>query len=386
MQWINFLHLYQPANTDMHYVKEATDESYARIIRAIEEHPEIKFTLNIQGCLFLLWDNLGYSKLIKRIAKLVNSGKIELTGTASYHGLLPLLPETEIKAQILENEKILRKYIGKNFKPKGFFFPEMAYGQKVGKIIKKLGYEWIILDEISQNGKLNHIDFNKNYIDKKSQLKVIFRSRKDSLKYVPNFIKEQLENNKNDLLITATDGELYGLRHIDHTAVFEKILKNKNLQTNTISEFLNGHRETIEINLVDSSWESSEEELTKNQPYILWNDKKNKIHQQLWAFSNLAIETINKNKDDENYHWARWHLVRGLASCTFWWAAARDFKLFSGISWNPDQIERGINEIVRSIRSLENITTRKTKIKAEKMYIKLKHDVWTKHWKYYWKK
>ncbi len=153
MQWINFLHLYQPANTDPHHVKEATKESYARIIRAIEEHPSTKFTLNIQGCLFLLWDNLGYSSLIKRIANLVNAGKIDLTGTASHHGLLPLLPESEIRNQIEENNKILKKYISKDFGPKGFFFPEMAYGKKAGKIIKELVYEWIILDEIAKNGK-----------------------------------------------------------------------------------------------------------------------------------------------------------------------------------------------------------------------------------------
>ena len=384
MQWINFLHLYQPANTDAHIIKEATDESYTRIIRAIEEHDNVKFTMNIQGCLFLRWDELGYSWLIEKIARLVNSGKIDLTGTAAYHALLPLIPEIEIEKQIKEHEEILQKYIGKDYKPKGFFLPEMAYSKKIGKIVKKLGYEWIILDEIAMNGKLNQVDFTKNYIDKNSKLKVIFRSREKSLNYIPDLIDKQLIND--NLLITATDGELYGLRHIDHTAVFEKILKDKKLETKTISKFLNENHVTEKIDLVDSSWESTEKELEKNQPFILWKNKKNKIHNQLWDLANLTIETINKYPNDSNHTWARWHLVRGLASCTFWWAAARDFKLFSGISWNPDQIERGINELIRAIRSLEDVTTRETKIKAEKMYIKLKQNIWTKHWKYYWKK
>lgn len=388
MLWINFLHLYQPATTEDHFVKEATEKSYLRILRAIEENPNTKFTLNIQGCLFLLWEDLGYQYIISRIKKLINEGRIELTGTASHHALLPLVSDEEIVYQINENERILKKFIGSDFKPKGFFLPEMAYSARVAKIIKQLGYDWIIADEIAKNGKLNQVNFNKNYLDTKSGLAVIFRSRKESQSYVPNLIQEKLNNGSdfNNALITATDGELFGLRHVDQSAVFENILKNKNLHTKTISEFISVKKETEEIALIDCSWESTEEELKNGQPYILWLDKKNKIHTKLWALANLAIRTVEEYKNDANYEWARLHLARGLASCTFWWAAGRDFKLFSAISWNPDQIEKGINELIRAIRSIEDKKSRETKIEAEKMYIKLKYSIWTKHWKYYWKK
>jgi alpha-amylase/alpha-mannosidase (GH57 family) len=57
----------------------------------------------------------------------------------------------EIVKQIKENEEILQKYLGADFKPKGFFLPEMAYGDNVGEIIKSLGYEWMILDEIADD-------------------------------------------------------------------------------------------------------------------------------------------------------------------------------------------------------------------------------------------
>lgn len=385
MKWINFLHLYQPANTDALTIEEATEKSYKRIIRAIKENKNIKFTLNIQGCLFLRWEELGYIDLINDIAELVSDERIELTSSASDHALLPLITEEETKLQILENERILKLYIGEYYKPKGFFFPEMAYNSKVGKIVKEMGYEWIVLDEIAKNGKLNTNNFHKKYVDKETDLKVIFRSRKDSLSFVPNIIKDQ-ETSDKELCITATDGELYGLRHIDHTGVFENLLKDTKLETKTIEEFIKEDRPEEKINLFDCSWESTEEELKDGQPFILWSDRKNKIHKLLWQFAHHTIKTINSRKEDHNYKWARWHMVRGLASCTFWWAAARDFKLFSAISWSPDQIERGINEMIRAIRSLESEDTRELKIEAEKMYIKLKHDIWTKHWEYYWKK
>ncbi|MEI7452214.1 MAG: polysaccharide deacetylase family protein [Candidatus Falkowbacteria bacterium] len=384
MRWINFLHLYQPANTDAYHVKEATEKSYLRLVRALEEHPEIKFTLNITGCLFLRFEELGYTDLIERLKKLLDKGQIEITGTAAYHGLLPLLPEEEIIAQIKENEDILRKYFGADFKPRGFFMPEMAYGVTAAKIIKQLGYEWIVLDEIAFNGKLNQVDFSKVYLDENSGLKIVFRSRAFSNSYIPDKLIDFFDGE--NLIITGTDAELYGLRHEDPTAELEKVLKVKSFSTELFSEFV-AKAELVKAKPVACSWESNESDLRKNEPYILWWNKKNKIQIALWDFANFTQKVIADNKADDNYVWARWHLVRGLASCTFWWASGHDFTHnFGPNAWSPDDIERGLSEFIRAIRSLHDVTTRSTKIKAEKVYIKIKAMIWQQHWKNHWKK
>ncbi len=392
MLWINFLHLYQPANADAHVIKEATEESYLRIVRALEDHPGIKFTLNITGCLVLRWDHMGYGDLIGRIKKLIKKKQIELVGSAAYHPILPLISEKEAIKQVKEQEKILKKYFGEK-KPNGFFLPEMAYSPKIGKLIKKLGYKWIILDEIAYNGKLKQVDFNKKYYDKETGLKIIFRSRDLSKGYVPDKLwelikrREETKSPIGDLVsLTATDAELYGLRHIDHTAEFESLLKYKNLKTQTMSEFIKNTRGKDAARPLACSWESHEKELKNKIPYALWYNKKNKIHQKLWQLANLVYKTVEKNEKDKNCYWARWHLVRGLSSCTYWWASAKDFRLFGSISWSPDEIERGVNELIRSMRALEGEKTRKDKIKAEKLYIKIKQMIWHKHWTYYWKK
>lgn len=369
---------------DDYFIKEATELSYLRIIRALEENPSIKFTINISGCLVLRWENLGYNDLIRRIKKLVSKGQIELVGSAAYHAILPLVPAREAEAQIKENESILKKYFGSNIKLKGFFMPEMAYGILPAKIIKKIGYEYLILDEIAYNGKLGQVDYKKIYRDKNSGLKIIFRDRDISKKYAPDELL--LIKNREGFFISATDGELYGLRHIDHTGEFEKLLKRKDLVTKTISSFIAEQNNTENVSLVNCSWESTEEELKKGIPYALWFDRKNKIQQELWKLANMAYKLIEENKKDTNYYWARWHLVRGLASCTFWWSSGKSTGDFNPISWSPDEIERGTNELIRSVRALENIETKKEKIKAEKIYIKIKQLVWQRHWAYHWKK
>lgn len=376
MRWINFLHLYQPMNADAFVIKEATEKSYYRIVRALEEN-NIKFTLNINGCLLVRLDELGFNDLIARVGVLIEQGKVELTGNAMYHPLLPLVEKEEVKKQIQESIKIHNKYFP-GYKPKGFFLAEMAYSPEVAKIIKNFGFEWIILDEIACNGKLKSCDTKKIYSDKNSGLKIIFRSRKNSDGFPPDSLKKEIEKNK--VIITATDGELYGLRHIDHTAEFEKMLKNKNLETQLISDYISMQEGKILITPVLCSWESIEKELKDRQPFALWNGRKNKIQKELWKLADFAWKMVEENKNDKKYSAARWHLVRGLASCTFWWASGRKLGSFGQTAWNPDEIEKGINELIRAIRSLDSGKLNKDKIKAEKMCAKLREMIWVKHW------
>lgn len=386
LTWINFLHFYQPYSADNETIIEAAEKSHKRIIGALTRNPHIKFTFNIAGCLLDRWQELGYGQLIGDIKKLIESGRVEITGSAAFHPVLPLLPESEIRRQIRLNEEILKKHFGAGLKLNGFFIPEAAYDKKLAKLIKKRGYDWLILDEISAYGKINAVDYGKIYIDKYSKLKLLFRSRKFSKSYVPKTIMELIKKGEDKIAVTATDAELYGLRHNDISATLEKLLKKPEIATETVSEYLAGLTAKEIIKPVPSSWESTEEELRRKKPYYLWADKQNKIQVKLWQLANLAVKTVNKCKEDANYSWAREHLDKGLASCTFWWASASDFRLFGPISWNPDEIERGVNELIRSIRALDDVTTRPTKIKAEKLYIKIKKMIWQKHWKYYWKK
>ncbi|MFA5644283.1 MAG: phosphotransferase [Patescibacteria group bacterium] len=385
MLWINFLHCYQPANSDAYKIKEASDLSYKRIIEVLEKNPNSKFTINISACLVSRLVELKYLDLIERINVLIDKGQIELTGSASYHALLPLLKENEIVWQIKENETILKKYFPKA-KLKGFFLPEMAYSPETAQIVKKLGYSWLILDEISYQNK-KKLDPEKVYLDKNSGLKVIFRSRKFSNCYVPDEIIKFLEKNKNHdkkVIISGTDGELYGLRHQDLGKKLEEVLAIKEIKTTLISKYIAGFKNPEKINIRKSNWESNEKNLREKQPYHLWHDKKNEIHMKLWKLANMSINLGSKYRKDENYNWSRWHLVRGLASCTFWWASANDFKHnFGPYAWNPDEIERGANELIRSIRSLEFSTSHSEKIKSENIFVAIKKSVWAKHWNYY---
>lgn len=387
MYWINFLHLYQPPRIDQEILAKAVNESYKFLLEMLEKHPDFAITLNICGTLSEQLEKCGYIDVLKRLKKLVKRKQIELTSSAAFHPFCPLLPDEEIAYQIKTNDLINKKYFGKLYKPTGFFIPEMAYSKNLAKIISDMGFKWTILDDIHFGGRFGNVNYNKGYLIKSTNLKVIFRRRKISKSYVPEKILEML--NKKEMprnLITATDGELYGHHHHDADGYLLKVLENKEIKTIKISEFLKKAKIWEEIEPINASWESTEKEIKNGEPYILWNNSHNHIQQKLWKLAKLALKTVNNHREDIHYGWARDHLNQGLVSCTFWWAAGKDFTdCFGPISWNPDEIEKGVNALIRSIRSLDSVS-RLTKMRAERLYISIKKMIWEKHWKYYWKK
>lgn len=399
MIWLNFLHFYQPANAESFSIHKALDKSYWRLLRLMEEHPDLRATWNVSGCLLERLADEKENAFLERLKFLVKKGRVELTGSAAYHGFLPLLPEDEVIRQIKTNEKILRKHFGKNFKPAGFFFPEMAYSPALSKLVKRLGYSWIILDEIAYSSiNKKRPEAGKVYIDSASGLKVVFRDRAISSAYPPDKIwplikKEKSEAGKAkkaelEIILTATDAELYGLRHEDPTAEIEKIAKEKSLSSATLSSFIKSVKGKLEkTELKSSSWESSPKDVNGGKPYHLWLDKNNKIQVNLWKLADIALDMGVKFKKDKNHYWYRWHLVRGLASCTFWWASAHDFsKIYGPYAWSPDEIERGLEDMIRSVRSFADLKTKKRKLEAEAIYLKIKKLIWESHWKKHWQK
>lgn len=380
--WANLLHIYQPPKQDPEILKKIVNESYFNIIKLLKKFPKLKISLNISACLTELLVKYGHFEIIKEFKKLAQKKQIEFTGSAAYHPILPLLPTREIVRQIQLNNEINKKYFGSLFEPKGFFPPEMAYGPKLIPILENFKFQWIILDEISNT---EPVDDRYKYFIAKTNLKVVFRSSFMSKMYVPDAVREmtRLPLKKDKYVVTATDGELYGHHHIDRERVFAKILKSKKIIPLTVSEFLkeNG-REKKEALLQTSTWETQLEDLKEKNPFPLWNDPKNKIHQMLWELADKTIDLVNKFKKDENYYWARLHLDRGLASCTFWWSSAKKPSPFSPITWNPDEVSKGATELIKAIRSLKS-ASQKEKILAERIYFKLQKQIWETHWKKY---
>lgn len=378
MLWLNFLHFYQPANADASHIRLATERSYLRIIRALEEHPRLRLTANLSGCLIERWLELGETGLISRLGRLVRSGRLELVGSAAYHPLLPLLPAAVARRQIEAQATILRAAFGRSLKLRGFYLPELAYSPAVSRLVKQAGYEWLILDETAVSSRRHRPLAGR---DRNSGLMLIFRSRRISDAFPPDWLARN-GGRTDRTIITATDAELYGLRHIDHTAEFESILKKDWLATETMSAWLDRQTDLPAFRIKPHDWTSRPADIRAGRAFLLWNDPGNKLHARLWQLARLAWRTIDRAERDPNRQWALWHLDRGLASCSWWWASGHDFRRhFGPLAWDPEAVERGTGDLVRSIRSLSGATSLTARLMAEQRQAEILRTLWQTHWR-----
>ena len=196
MAWSNFLHIYQPPHQDKQLVNKIFKESYQKIVATLFKFPQVKITLNINGSLTELLSTR--QAFFRHLKELIKKGQIELVGSAKYHPILPLLNKEEVIRQIQLNNETNKKVFGEDWQPRGFYFPEMAYSRKAARVVKELGFKWIILDEISRQGTIGDTPFNKKYIIKDLDLPVVFRNRYVSKTFVPEEIFKLLKNNSLD--------------------------------------------------------------------------------------------------------------------------------------------------------------------------------------------
>src|SRR3989344_6462571 len=119
IKWIEFLHLYQPPTQTSEILRQVTDESYSHILKLTEKYPNLRLTINISGSLLEKFQENNMSAILEDYKKLLDAGRIELTGSAMYHPILPLIPPEEVRNQIELNKLKFREIFGDSYKPKG---------------------------------------------------------------------------------------------------------------------------------------------------------------------------------------------------------------------------------------------------------------------------
>jgi predicted glycosyl hydrolase (DUF1957 family) len=376
LYWIDILHLYQPPTQSKDVVDMVVAESYRKILELLQTNPNLHLTINLSGSLIELLEKYHHHEVIRDFKTFVKNGQVELLGSAMYHPILPLLPEKEINRQITLNSALLTKHFGQDFIPRGFYIPEMAYGEKIVKAIRRAGFSWIILDEIHSRAK---IDFGARYLGPNG-LGVIFRNSALSRTFPPEFIETHRSEIAGGYLVTAHDGELYGHWHKDDRGYYKKVYSDPEVATLTASEYLARLGRPQKIYLREANWESTPAELAAQMPYGLWQDPANDVHKKLDRLKRFALRTVEKHKDNPRYAIARDKADKGVASCAWWWASERVLGPFSPLTWNPDDVEKGANQLLSAVRSLKNIDP-KIYLQAERYFNAVHGTVWELHWK-----
>ena len=367
MYWLNLLHIYQPPFQSKEILKRVANESYRPLFKGFLSIPLIKINLNINAGLTKMLATEGYSDVIKAIKELADTGKLEFTESAEYHSLLPFLNKREIIRQVKKNHQINKKYFGKNYKPIAFFPPEMAYSQKVGKIISSLGYKIILLDEICYSGGETDPQTNKIYRIKGTDSFALFRERRVSNSIMSAIIRSEKEFleilGKDELkekkyLLTAMDGETFGHHRPGLEKDFFKVIQTKKVNSLFFSEIINLiSLAKKRIEPIEATWAASADDIRQGIQFYSWKNPKNKIHNIQWKFFNYLVKEAGKRNLSEPI---REKIDKAIASDQFFWASGEPW-------WSIEMIEKGAWLMLSALKSIKEVGKKEIE-KGEKYY------------------
>ena len=367
MIWSAFLHIYQPPWQKKEMTKKIAKQSYWRIVHILERRPQAKITLNINGTLTEQLAANGEMPLLRALGALAKRGQIEFVGSAKYHAILPLIPRKEVARQIELNNLTNKKYFGQWYKPKGFFPPEMCWDNTLAPVLKKFGFDWVILDEIAVNPALKKTNnITTTCYDGASGLHFFFRSRFASdlfttaiVKSADHFLSLIGKRRVGDMLITAFDGENLGHHSPLMDNRFEEIVEHPSIRMLTHSELFRICSIRKRVSPRASSWSSRPQDLKRGIPYPLWQYPGNALQKIQWDITNEALRFVRWGKN-EKYGTAQTLLDQALSSDQYWWASAMPW-------WGVDELLRGTSLYLRAVEAIpsSSATTASKKIHRE---------------------
>ncbi|MFH0853507.1 MAG: hypothetical protein V1853_03815 [bacterium] len=360
MNWANLLHIYQPPRWEAKVIKRVVNESYRPVINILKRNKQVKITLNINGSLSEQLSRLGYLDVIEGIRFCAERGQIEFTGSAKYHGILPLLPIEEVRRQIRLNNEVNRIIFGDIYHPRGFFPPEMSVNLDLVGVLVELGFEWVALDEIAAESVLGKGDLSKRYRIKPFSFTAILRNRSISDYFsfkLPTdrpsgFFREvKHEARSEPVLITAFDGENLGHHRIGTDRIWEQLVTDPEVVTCTYSEAVEKFSKEVDFDIQPCSWSTRTEDIKQGAPYPLWQHPDNPIHQLQWSLTKLVIDAVNQaeKKSDRSFKKARALLDEALASDQYWWASATPW-------WSMDIVIQGAERLGFVIKTLQAVS------------------------------
>ncbi|NJN67441.1 MAG: glycoside hydrolase family 57 [Chloroflexaceae bacterium] len=153
------LNLHQPAGNLEHLLEHAEWEAREilwaldRIPRSVWPYEDIaRVHLSLSGTLLETLSNPEFQSRVYGTVKcgdllwhFQNTGVFEILGTGYYHPVLPLIPQADWDAQ-LERWLGIGRHLFSRGHFRGFWPPEMGFCMEMIPLLKRMGYEYVLVD------------------------------------------------------------------------------------------------------------------------------------------------------------------------------------------------------------------------------------------------
>ncbi len=153
------LNLHQPAGNLEHLLAHREPEARAilsameRIPRALREAQDWgRVHLSLSGTLLETLKNPDFQRQVQHftdcgafLEQLQHSPNSEILGTGYYHPVLPLIPPADWEPHLERWQRLARRLFPKNLS-KGFWPPEMGFCMEMIPLLRRRGYEFVVVD------------------------------------------------------------------------------------------------------------------------------------------------------------------------------------------------------------------------------------------------
>ncbi len=340
------LHIHQPPDRFDELLHLVVRESHRPLLEALEQS-SARVTVNLNWCLTEKWLDRGLDDCVARLDALMWDGRVELTSSAAYHPILPLLPPEEIRRQIAYNNQ-RHQEVFPNWQPRGFFPPELAFGHELVSALTDHGLEWCLAEDVPYT--CLHDTPPYDFVPVCGGLPVVLRSSlwsralegfaregRDGKALADNLVEEIGEwfDGRDGYLLLALEADAFGHHRsgsIERCLVpFLARLQalSDRIQTVPLSTVVETF-EHQESEIPPGSWSTTVEDFWAGEFFPLWQSRYNKAHQLLWELTDLAVSSVARLQEK---------LDRSLNSGTFWWATRDTGKL-------PDSTSRGMKMLL----------------------------------------
>ncbi len=382
--WAPILHFYQPPTQAPGLTEWIKKTCYEPLLQLLVDHPEAELTINFSASLAIQLESLQGGKIFQNLQTLFDRGQIEILQSPIYHPIIPLTPLEVIKRQIIENQTTLQAKL--NFTPlNGLFPPELALSPEAIQSLLP-DFDFLVTDESTLNPTfdLGTLLSNSLFTHPAGKLLVVSRSLSEILRSGPKSLDPDkfanfLETNTPDgsFIASLSDAELFGHHTPERLDFLLRLIQGSKVKFAKLSSLLSKtpSQEIKESQLTSSTWQTEPNDLKNHNPFPLWQDQQNPLHEKYHQLINLAYASIQKYLPSNNYldscQVAVHHFDRGISSCHTLWLSLRPW-------WHPDLAEAGATELIKAIRTLPLDPS--VKIQAEDLYYSLVQEIWHLHW------
>jgi len=212
------IHNHQPVGNFDGVFQHAYDKCYLPFLETVARHPSVKFAFHTTGPLYH-WIEQNRPEWFETLAKLIDSGQVEILGGGFYEPILSTIPEEDRMGQISRMSNYLKSKF--DVTPQGMWTAERIWEPTLPSIMAQSGMVFTVLDDTHFRwAGLKDDDLYGYYITEDDGFPVLVFPISKFLRYSIPFKNPQetidylkkLYDEKGDIVVVyADDGEKFGV-------------------------------------------------------------------------------------------------------------------------------------------------------------------------------